>query len=64
MDIIIIANFCRDFSKTDNGRFTYLAKELSKVHDVEIITSSFSHSNKKQKDPLLEEWPFKISFLK
>lgn len=64
MDIVIIANFCRDFSKTDNGRFTYLAKELSKEHDVEIITSSFSHSKKKQKDPLTTEWPFIITFLK
>lgn len=64
MDIVIIANFCRDFSKTDNGRFMYLAKELSKEHDVEIITSSFSHSKKKQKEPLAIEWPFKITFLK
>ena len=38
-DIVIIANFCRDFSETDNGRFMYLCKELSKEHNVEIITS-------------------------
>ena len=62
-DIVIIANFCRDFSETDNGRFMYLCKELSKTNKVEIITSSFSHASKKQKDPLTHNWPFKITFL-
>jgi len=62
-DIVIIANFCRDFSETDNGRFMYLCKELSKTNKVEIITSSFSHTSKKQKDPLTHNWPFTITFL-
>jgi hypothetical protein len=46
-DIVIIANFCRDFSETDNGRFMYLCKELSKDNKVEIITSDFGHTSKK-----------------
>lgn len=62
-DIVIIANFCRDFSESDNGRFMYLCKELSKENQVEIITSDFSHTTKKHKEPLLIKWPFKITFL-
>lgn len=62
-DIVIIANFCRDFSETDNGRFMYLCKELSKDNKVEIITSDFSHGSKKHKDALTVEWPFTITFL-
>ncbi len=62
-DIVIIANFCRDFSETDNGRFMYLCKELSKEHKVEIITSDFGHSAKKHKEPLHHKWPFTITFL-
>lgn len=62
-DIVIIANFCRDFSETDNGRFMYLCKMLSKENNVEIITSDFSHSAKKHKKPLVHNWPFVITFL-
>lgn len=62
-DIVIVANFCRDFSISDNGRFMYLCKELSKDHNVEIITSDYSHGKKSHKAPLEIEWPFKITFL-
>ena len=62
-DIVIIANFCRDFSETDNGRFMYLCKELSKENKVEIITSDFSHGGKKHKAPLIHDWSFTITFL-
>ncbi len=62
-DIVIIANFCRDFSETDNGRFMYLCKELSKDNKVEIITSDFSHGQKKHKAPLNNKWSFTITFL-
>lgn len=62
-DIVIIANFCRDFSETDNGRFMYLCKELSKDNKVEIITSDFGHTAKKHKEPLVHNWPFTITFL-
>lgn len=62
-DIVIIANFCRDFSETDNGRFMYLCKELSKDHKVEIITSDFCHGKKQHKKPLIHSWKFTITFL-
>ena len=62
-DIVIIANFCRDFSEADNGRFMYLCKELSKENRVEIITSDFNHGKKVHKEPLVHNWPFTITFL-
>jgi len=62
-DIVIIANFCRDFSITDNGRFMYICKELSRENKVEIITSDFNHGKKAHKTPLVTQWPFKITFL-
>lgn len=62
-DIVIVANFCRDFSETDNGRFMYLCKELSKSHKIEIITNDFSHDTKKPKTPLTHKWPFTITYL-
>ena len=63
MNIIIIANFTRDFSKTDNGRFLYLAKLLAKNNNVEIITTNFSHGKKQKKDPIMIEYPFKITMI-
>lgn len=62
-DIVIIANFSRDFSETDNGRFMYLCKELSSDNRVEIITSDFIHGKNKHEEPLKTKWPFKITFL-
>ena len=62
-DIVIISHFCYDFSVSDNGRFMYLAKHLSKEHNVEIITSSFCHASKKKRESLTVTWPFKITFL-
>ena len=62
-DIVIIANFCRDFSENDNGRFMYLCKELSKEHHVEIITSDFIHGQGVHKEPLTIQWPFEITFV-
>ena len=47
MDIVIIANFCGDFTQSDNNRFRYLAKLLSEKHKVELITSDFLHSDKR-----------------
>ena len=63
MDIVIIANFCGDFSEDDNGRFAYLCKELSKKHNVEVITSDFYHALKKHRNSLNIETPYKVTFL-
>lgn len=64
MNILIVANFTRDFSATDNGRFLYLAKRLAEQHKVEIVTTEFSHGAKAPKKPIGIEWPFKITMLK
>lgn len=63
MDIAIIANFCRDFSETDNGRFMYLAKKLSENNEVEIITSDFYHEKKTHREKVTVKWPFKITYI-
>ena len=66
MDIIIISEFCEDFSKTDNDRFLYLAKMLANVsndNEIEIVTSSFQHTKKKHRREPREQWPFKITFI-
>ncbi len=63
MDIVIIAEFCGDFSQTDNGRFLFLANMLSKDNDVEIITSSFFHATKKHRIKVQKEWDFDVTFI-
>lgn len=64
MDILIITNFCSDFSATDNDRFLYLAKMLSKEHSVEIVTSDFCHEKKSHRNTTAADWsPIKITFL-
>lgn len=63
MDIVIISEFCEDFSITDNDRFLYLAKMLAVNNDVEIITSSFRHTTKSHRKEPAENWPFTITFI-
>jgi len=64
MRILIIANFTRDFSETDNGRFLYLAKMLAaNGHEVELITNNFNHGRKERRNPITVEYPFKITLL-
>ncbi len=63
--IFIIANFTRPFNGIVDGRFLFLAEELTKRDNVrvELITSSFSHGTKKQKPvPKQEEYKTKITF--
>ena len=63
MDIVILSEFCEDFSKTDNDRFFYLSKMLSKDHDVELIVSAFRHTTKRHRYEPAEEQPFRITFI-
>lgn len=63
MDIVIVANFCMDFSEADNGRFSYLASQLIESNnDVEIITSSFFHITKSHRGSL-KKYPYKITLI-
>lgn len=64
MDILILANFCGDFSAGDNVRFFYLAKLLAgQGHTVEIVTSSFYHAAKAQRGPLPDTGAVKVTLL-
>ncbi len=64
MDIAIITEFTEDFSQTDNDRFLYVAKSLMAKHSVEIVTSSFRHTTKSQRERPGFNWPFDITFVK
>ncbi len=58
MDIVIVANFIGNIDRleTENGRFVYLAKELVKENKVEIITSTFIHSLKRQAEQKIDKF--------
>lgn len=62
-DVVIITNFASDYSETDNDRFLYIAKKISKNCNVEIITSDFCHEKKKHRNSTKYKWPFKVTFL-
>lgn len=62
MDILILANFCGDFSAGDNDRFFYLASLLAEQgHDVELVTSSFFHTTKTQRSSLPDTGRVKVT---
>lgn len=63
MDIIILANFCRRFDGTAINRFEYIADLLAKDHDVEILTSDFSHGSKAHFESEPEGLPYKVKML-
>ena len=65
MDIVIVSEFCGDFSQTDTDRFLYLAKLLSKEqgNQIEIVTSTFLHERKEQRRKPKADWPFMITFI-
>lgn len=49
--IAIVAHFCDYGEENTNNRFNYLAERLAqKGYDVELITSSFSHRDKRQRN--------------
>lgn len=48
--IMIVAHFCDYGNENTNNRFNYIAEEFTKAgYNVELITSSFSHRDKKQR---------------
>jgi len=64
MDVLIIANFCMDFSKYENGRFTYLSRLLAKENEVELVTSRFSHAAKKhRRDEDYQKDQYKVTLI-
>lgn len=63
MDILIIANFCDDFSTVNNDRFIYLANMLSAKHSVEVLTSDFYHTEKRKREDQITACGFNVTFL-
>lgn len=62
-NIIIVSNFASDYSITDNDRFLYIAKNIYKDNNIEIVTSDFCHEKKIHRNKPAYKWPFKITFL-
>lgn len=65
-DILIIANFTRLPCENGNSRFPYIANLIdSEKYNVELITSTFSHAEKKQRENNNDERiKYKITLLK
>ena len=55
MNIVIIAPFCSLPGEAYFNRFLYLSKLLAKDHSVTLVTSSFRHFDKKQRNQLPPE---------
>lgn len=64
MDIVIIAHFITEFVKNGTSRFVYIAEELSQKHNVELITSSFNHVKKQQRNKQEYNLKTKVTLLK
>ena len=63
MDIVIIAHFITEFEKNGTSHFVYLAEQLNKTHNVELVTSRFDHITKKQRTPQVYDLQTKITLL-
>ena len=62
-DIVIIANFVAALDGGANSRFTYLAERLTSENNVELVTSDFSHGNKKPRTIDFSRFPYKVTLL-
>lgn len=63
MDIVIIANFVAELDGKYNSRFSYLAKQLAKNNDVELISSDYSHTEKVKRHNSMNIFPYKVTLL-
>lgn len=61
MDICIIAQYSGNFQGESPRRFEFIANCLAPNHEVEIITSDFNHTAKKNYTPRQELYPFKVT---
>lgn len=62
--IMIIANFCDYGEERTNNRFNYLAQMLSdNGYDVELVTSTFSHREKKQRSVTADNNGYKSTII-
>lgn len=62
--ILIISHFSDGAERGGNDRFNYLARMLSEEFRVELLTSSFFHTTKKQHSPVEEgAFPYRITYV-
>lgn len=61
--IAIVAQYTLNFQKGEQGRFTDIAKYLTQLDKVELITSSFSHSLKCEKPCTHLPKEYKVTFI-
>lgn len=64
MDVLIIAHFITEFVKDGTSRFIYIAEELTKRHNVELVTSEFDHTSKKHREKREYNLNTKVTLLK
>lgn len=63
--VVIVANFTNLPTEGGNSRFLYIADKLGKDgYDVELITSNFSHAEKKHRLPDMKQYSYKIKLAK
>ncbi|OMF21222.1 glycosyltransferase family 4 protein [Paenibacillus sp. FSL H8-0259] len=63
-DILLVAHFFGDLGNSGNNRFSYIANMLSESqHNIEVVTSDFSHNRKKKKEILKESLNYKIKYI-
>lgn len=67
LDILIIAHFTQVPGEAGNGRFHYIAEKINKTKaTVEVVTTSFSHKNKYQRqvtDEQLDSLSYRLTML-
>ena len=62
--VVIIAHFCDYAMENTNNRFNYLATLLyKKGYEVELITSSFSHRDKRQRTQIKNKKTYKMTLI-
>ncbi len=61
--IVIIAHFCDCPPENTNNRFNYIAEQLAKKHDVELITSGFSHRDKAVRSAPCGDLSYRITLI-
>jgi hypothetical protein len=50
-DVLLIAHFTQLPGEKGNNRFQYIAEKINRINtEVEVVTSSFSHTNKSQRN--------------
>jgi hypothetical protein len=61
--VLIIAHFSDAGEVEANGRFSYIAENLAKLYDVELVSSDFSHARKQYRIKTQTKCPYKVTLL-